>query len=289
MKPAPFEYEAPTSVDEAVALLAEHGQDAKVLAGGQSLAPLLNFRLARPQTIIDINRLDELSYIDERDGAVAIGALTRQRHIELSSLVGERLPLLRAATAMIAHPPIRNRGTIGGSLAHNDPAAEYPAALLALGARVQVQSTQGTRWLPVDELLGEWLSTTLEPADLITAVEVPLRRGRTAHGFVELSKRPGDFAVSGVAVVLDLEEAGRIAEAAVVAFAGLPRATRLGDVETGLRGATPSDELFAEAGRVASSVVDPVSDIHATQEYRKHLFGVLTTRALRQATTEGRE
>jgi aerobic carbon-monoxide dehydrogenase medium subunit len=283
MKPASFEYHAPESLEEALALLARHGGEGKVLAGGQSLVPMMSFRLARPAHVIDINRVQGLSGIRRENGTLVIGATTRQREIELSAEVASSAPLLVSATKWIGHPPIRSRGTIGGSVAHNDPAAEYPAAMLALDAEAVLTSADGERTVAVNDLLGDWLTTSMQAEELLTALRMPAASDRMRVGITELARRHGDFALAGTVVRLDISPDGSIDDARVVAFGGLPRATRLRDAEEVLRGAQPGEEVFTEAGARAGAHVDPVADIHATAEYRKHLVGVLTVRALRSA------
>lgn len=282
MKAAPFDYHAPGTLEEAVAALAQYGDEGKILAGGQSLVPMMAFRLARPAHLIDINRLARLSGI-RQNGGLTLGALTRQREVERSSVVAAAAPLLQAATRWIGHPPIRARGTVGGSLAHNDPAGEYPAALLALDAVATAASVRGERTIPVDSLLGEWLSTTLEPDELVTQVTIPAGAGQARFGMAEVAKRHGDFALAGVIVRLSLDGRGAIADPRVVAFGGLPRAQRMSDAERVLAGNAPSAALFGEAGDAARAAAEPVSDVHASAAYRQHLISVLTVRALRDA------
>jgi len=283
MKPVPFEYYAPDTVEAALALLAEHGDEGKILAGGQSLVPMMNFRLARPSHLIDVNRLPGLDGI-HRNGNLTLGALVRQAQVEASPVIAESAPLLQIATRWIGHPPIRARGTVGGSLAHNDPAGEYPAALLALDATATAASVRGERTVSVDVLLADWLSTTLEPDELVTSVAIPGDALRGDVGMAELARRHGDFALAGSVVRLVTGGDGTIEDVRIVAFGGLPRATRMTDAEDGLKGAGPSDASFAEAGRRASAAANPVSDIHASAEYRRHLIGVMTVRALQSAT-----
>jgi carbon-monoxide dehydrogenase medium subunit len=285
MKPASFAYESPQTLDETLRLLSQHGEDAKLLAGGQSLVPLLNFRLARPARLIDINGVPGLATIADDAGVLSIGAMTRQHAIETSPVVASKAPLLTTATHWIGHPPIRARGTIGGCIAHNDPAGEYQAALLALDASVRILGQGTERTTSIDAFLGEWLSTSLEPHELVAAVEVPVGSGRTGQGFAEIAKRGGDFAIAGVAVQVTLDGTGAT-DARIVAFGGLPRATRLTAAETVIRGGTAGEPLFQEAGRAAAESIEPISDLHATSAYRRHVTGVLVVRALRQAFGE---
>lgn len=281
MKPAGFEYHAPRDLDEVLALLVRYGPEAKLLAGGQSLVPLMNFRLARPAHVIDINRVGTLGGI-AHDGALHLGALTRQQEIATSSLVAESAPLLADATRWIGHPAIRARGTLGGSVAHNDPAAEYPAALLALDAAVKLRGARGDRSIPIDDFLGDWLSTSLASDEILTEVTVPASPTGTRTAIAELARRHGDFALAGVAVRV-VREGALVSDPRLVAFGGLPRARRLTSAEAVLDGASPTPEVLADVADRARSEVDPTGDIHATADYRRHLVGVLAVRALRTA------
>ena len=286
MKPAPFAYFDPSTVEEAVSLLEEQGGEAKLIAGGQSLVPLLNMRLARPSAVIDLNRIEGLSYIREDDGWLAIGAMTRQREIERSELVQRRQPLLHAATKLIAHPQIRNRGTIGGSLAHADPAAEYPAVALALGGQVTVTGPGGARMIEASDLFVTYLTTSLEPAEIVTEVRLPALPERTGWSFIELSRRHGDFALAGVAATMTIAKGGGCSDARIALFGVGATAVRAAAAEALLRGERPGAELFAAAGAAAQrGIEEPLSDVHASAEYRRHLVGVLTRRALAEAAT----
>lgn len=283
MKPAPFAYHAPTSIDEALALLAEHGDEAKPLAGGQSLVPLMNFRLARPAHLVDLNRVAELAYIRSEDGAVRIGAMTRQREIERSTLTAERWPLLTAATRHIGHVHIRNRGTVGGSLAHADPAAELPAVMLVLNAEVLARSSRGERTLTAQDFFISHYATALEPDELLTEVRIPNLPPQTGWAFEELSRRHGDFALVGVAALVTLDPGGSIHEARLAFAGGGPTPIRASGAEAILAGQRPNEALFREAGERASSELDPDSDVHASAEYRREIAAVLTRRALARA------
>jgi carbon-monoxide dehydrogenase medium subunit len=284
MKPAPFAYFDPRSVADAVALLEEHGVDAKVLAGGQSLVPLLNMRLARPAVLVDINRIDGLDYIRETDGAIAFGAMTRQRAVERSELVREKLPLLHETMTFIAHPQIRNRGTIGGSLAHADPAAELPAIALVLEAEFQIVGPNGTRTVAAKDFFVTYLTACLEPSEILTEVRFPVQPPGAGWSFIELSRRHGDFALAGVAVTLTLANEGAIADARIALFGVGATALRANDAEAMLRGQRSGEQLFAEASAAAAaSIEEALSDIHASAEYRRDLARVLTRRALTEA------
>jgi carbon-monoxide dehydrogenase medium subunit len=284
MKPAPFDYYDPKTVDEAVALLREHEPDAKVLAGGQSLVPLLNMRLARPAFLVDLNRVEGLDYIRRENGHVAIGAMTRQRAIERSELVATAQPLLHAATRMIAHPQIRNRGTIGGSIAHADPAAEYPAVALALDAELVVAGPEGERVIKAGDLFVTYLTTALGPAEVLTEVRVPVLPERTGWAFHEVARRHGDFALAGAAVIVTLGARGLCESARVALFGVAPTPVRARAAEEALVDETPSDALFEVAAQRATRGLDEVlSDVHATAEFRRHLAQVMTRRALTEA------
>jgi len=284
MKPAPFAYHAPTSIDEAVALLREHGDEAKPLAGGQSLVPLMNFRLARPAHLVDLNRVAELAYIRSEDGAVRIGAMTRQREIERSALIAERWPLLTGATRHIGHVHIRNRGTVGGSLAHADPAAELPAVMVVLNAEVLARGSRGERTLTAQDFFVSHYATALEPDELLTEVRIPDLPPQTGWAFEELSRRHGDFALVGVAALVTLDPGGSILEAPLAIAGGGPTPIRASGAEAMLAGQRPSEALFRAAGERASRELDPDSDVHASAEYRREVAAVLTRRALVRAT-----
>ena len=283
MKPAPFVYFTPATVAEALALLARHGGDAKPLAGGQSLIPAMNFRLARPAVLVDLNRIAELAYV-RADSGVSIGAMTRQRAVERSDVVARAAPLLAEAMPSIAHPQIRNRGTVGGSIAHADPSAELPAVMLALDARFQVKSSTGERSIPAGEFFKGMLETALEPGELLVEIAVPPLPDRTGTAFLEMARRHGDYALVGVATVVTLDQRGRCQAARISLLSvgdGPVLATEAGKT---LAGERPSEDLLRAAGDAAATRdVDPPSDIHASAAYRRQLVAVLTRRALGRA------
>jgi aerobic carbon-monoxide dehydrogenase medium subunit len=288
VKPAPFEYHRPESLDQAVALLAEHGWDAKLLAGGQSLIPAMNFRLAQPAVLIDLNRIPELDGIDESDGALRIGAMARQAAAERSAIVASRAPLLAEALPQVAHAQIRNRGTVGGSVAHADPAAELPAVMVALEAAFRVRGPSGERTIAAEAFFTSLFATALEPEEILTAIHLPALPPRSGSAFLELSRRHGDFALAGVAASLVLDEAGRCAAVRIALLGvgdGPVLARRAAAV---LEGADPTAEAIAEAAEVACGEVDTSGDIHASAEYRRHLVGVLVRRALPVAVQRAR-
>ena len=283
MKPPRFEYVAPASLDEALALLAEHGEGAKVLAGGQSLVPLLNFRLVRPSYLVDLNDLPGLDGIRSDNGQLVLGAMARQRAVEQSTLVKDRCPLLDDAMPQIGHVQIRNRGTIGGSLAHADPAAELPAVVAALGGELVVRRKGGQRVLTADKFFVGYLTTALEPDELLVEVRLPVTPPRTGTDFLEVSRRHGDFALVGVAAMLTLDTDGVCTDAAIALTGVGPIPVVAGGAARSLVGVKPSPEAFEAAGRRVSDSLHPDSDLHASSEYRRHVGGVLTRRALARA------
>jgi CO/xanthine dehydrogenase FAD-binding subunit len=283
MKPPRFDYLAPTSLDEALALLAEHGEDAKVLAGGQSLVPLLNFRLVRPEHLVDLNEIPGLEGIREDDGWLAIAGMTRQRAVETSALVRERCPLLAEAMPQIGHVQIRNRGTVAGSIAHADPAAELPAVVAALGGEMVVRSRSGRRVLTSDAFFVGYLTTALDPTELLVEVRVPATPARTGTAFMEVSRRHGDFALVGVAATLTLDASGTCTRCAVALTGVGPTPVVAREAAQALVGVTPTAKALEDVGRRVSASVTPDSDLHASSEYRTHVAGVLTRRALARA------
>jgi CO/xanthine dehydrogenase FAD-binding subunit len=288
MKPAPFLYAAPSTLAEAITLLATHGEQAKLLAGGQSLVPMMNFRLARPEYIIDLNKIPALDAITEQDNTLVVGAMTRQRSIERSALVRQRYPLLLEAIQLVGHTAIRNRGTVGGSIAHADPAAELPAVLLTYGGSVTVQGPQGVRQIPAAELFLTYFTTTLAADEILTEVRFPRWPQGTGWCFLEESRRHGDFAMVGVAALATLDTAGRCTRVAVAltGVGGTPH--NVGEAATMLLGQVPDTVRLADVGQAAAAGVEPEGDIHASAAFRRHLSGVLTRRALRKAVERAR-
>jgi CO/xanthine dehydrogenase FAD-binding subunit len=283
MKPPPFDYMDPRSLDEAVGLLAEHGEDGKILAGGQSLVPLLNFRLAQPSVIVDVNRVVELSYLRRRDGRLRIGAMCRQTRLEQSPVAREGWGLLGDALALIAHPQIRNRGTVGGSAAHADPAAELPVAFSALEARFTARSSRGERVLDADEFFVTHLTTALEPDELLVEVEVPPVAEGTGHAFTEYSRRHGDFALGGAAVLYTKNGDGSCTDARIAMLGAADTPLRAREAEAALRGQKLDDDVAAEAAKLAARDIEPTGDIHGSSSYRKRLIEAMVRRALLQA------
>ena len=284
MKPSRFQYCAPRELDEALALLGRYGPDAKVLAGGQSLVPLLNMRLAAPAYLVDINRIAALNYISVGDGYLAVGAVTRQRQVERSALVQQQHPLLVEVVQHIGHMQIRNRGTIAGSIAHADPAAELPALLVCLNGVVVAQSAAGERLIAAEQFFTGYLSTTLQPDELVTEVRFPSLPSQAGWEFIEFARRSGDYALAGAAAVLTPTADGRClsAQLGYLGISGAP--VRAHAVETLLIGTTLDDRTLHAAAEEASRIVSAeLNDVHATPEYRRAITAELTKRVLRAA------
>ncbi len=279
MKPPPFIYVAPSSLDEAIGVLAEHGEDAKVLAGGQSLIPLLSLRLARPTALVDLNGVAELSSI-EVDGSTAIGSMTRHRAVERSAEIARHLPLLAAAVPYIGHAAIRTRGTIGGSLAHADPAAELPAVALALDATFEARSTRGTRVIHAADFFVGYFTTALEPDEILTRVIFPNAAPRTGVSVQEMARRHGDFAM--VAAIASVTIGGN-ARIALINVADRP--VRAHEAEVAMQAGAPIDEVAA----LATRDLEPTADLHASAAYRRSVAQVLVRRALTEATQRAKD
>jgi carbon-monoxide dehydrogenase medium subunit len=289
LKPAPFAYGSPETVEEAIALLQRYDGEARVLAGGQSLVPMMNMRLARPAALIDLSRIAGIDVIAESDGHITVGAMTRQRAVERSELVARRQPLLRTATQQIGHPQIRNRGTVGGSLAHAHPASEYQAVAVALGASFTLRGPGGARVVPAEDFFVTYLTTALAPDEILTEVSWPVLPPRTGWSLVELARRHGDFAVAGVAATVTDDSAGRCVAAQVSLFGIGPVAVRAREAEGVLTDAAADAQTFARAAQAAAdAIAQPPSDVHASGDYRRHAVAVLTRRALQEAAERAR-
>lgn len=284
MKPAPFAYHAPDSVEEVLALLRDLGEDAKLLAGGQSLVPAMNFRVVQPAALVDLNRIHDLDYVREDGDYLRIGAMTRERTLELSPLIARWSPLLAEAMPYVAHPQIRNRGTLGGSLANADPAAELPVIMIALGARMKVRSADTERWVEAEKFFAGMFTTDLGPGEMLVEIELPAASARSGWSFMEVAPRAGDYALMGVAALVNLTEDGNCAAAKLVylnAGDGPVDAKRAANV---LPNQSISAELIGEAAAIASQEeIMPFGNIHASPEFQRHLAQVLTTRTLQQA------
>jgi carbon-monoxide dehydrogenase medium subunit len=290
LKPAPFDYVAPRTVAEAVDHLGRHGAEARVLAGGQSLVRLMNTRLATPAVIVDINRVEGLDAIAVENGSVRIGALARQRAAELSDVVRAEAPLFAEAGGHVAHPSVRRRGTVVGSIAFADPSAELPAALLALDGEAIVSGPAGERTVAAADLFTGAFATSLAPGELITAVRIPRQTApRSGSAWVEVSRRHGDLPVCGAGAVVALDEGGAIASARVALCGVGATPVRASAVEEALAGAEPTDEAIARAADRAARDLDPPSDPHGSADFRRHLAVVMTRRSVQRAAERARE
>ncbi|MDP6978183.1 MAG: xanthine dehydrogenase family protein subunit M [Myxococcota bacterium] len=289
MKPAPFDYVIPATLEEAIGYLANDDVEAHVLAGGQSLVPAMNMRMSRPELLVDLAKVDDLDFIRDESGSLQLGAMTTKRDVEMSPVVAHAQPLLHAANMWVAHPQIRNRSTVGGSIAHADPAAEYPAVALLLGAEFEAQGPNGKRTIPVDDFFVTYFTTALEEGEVLTKVMLPAMAAGTGWSFQEIARRHGDFAMAGVGVTLQLDSAGHCQNTRVVPFALGPTPVRATAVEEAINGETPSADLFEHAcQKMADGIEDPTSDVHASVEYRRHLSSVLGARALEEAVDRAR-
>ncbi|MFQ5851254.1 MAG: FAD binding domain-containing protein [Candidatus Binatia bacterium] len=290
MKPAPFEYLAPQELHEALELLQQYGEEAKILAGGQSLMPLMSLRLARPGVIIDINRLSSLDSISARpNGELAIGALTRQRAVERSKTVQDRNPLFAATIPLIGHFQIRNRGTVGGSLVHADPAAELPAVSMALGAEFVLRSAGGERVVQAEDFYLGYMATAIGPSEILSEIRIPGWKPGLGWAIDEVSRRKGDFALVGVTLLVQLDENDACEDACITIFGVGGKPVRMQKAEGILRGKGLDQRTLAEVANAASDELDPDSDIHASAQYRKEAGGLLTRRALETAWVRVRE
>jgi aerobic carbon-monoxide dehydrogenase medium subunit len=282
MKPPPFEYYRATTPEEAIALLSRYGPDAKVLAGGQSLLPMMKFRLARPSVLVDLRWVRDLAYVRQTNGSVACGAMVRLASLE-SDPVRALCPLLAEAAQHIGHPPIRHQGTVCGSLAHADPAAELPVLALALDAELTATGPNGTRVIPASDFFVTILTTNLGPFEILTEVRFPVLGPEHGWGFSELSRRPGDFALAIAAATLQVGANGTITHARLALGAVADRAVRCPGAEAALLGQRGGGAVFEAVAALASESLDPPSDVHASSGYRRHLAKVLAERALTQA------
>lgn len=282
MLPARFEYHRPQTVDEALELLDRYAEDAKVLAGGMSLIPLMKLRFASPGHLVDVNRIPELQGMEESDGWLRVRAITRHNEIAQSEVVRARYPAMAAAAPVIADPLVRNLGTLAGSLAHADPAGDWGSVMLALEAEVVARSVAGERVVPVRDLFVSGFTTSLRPDELITEVRVPAPRGRFGGTYLKLERKVGDFATVGVAVQLTLDD-GKVERAGIALTAVGPTNLRAVEAEQALAGAEPTEEAFAEAARLAARAAEPTTDLRGSAEYKRHVVEVYTRRALARA------
>ena len=288
MKAARFDYHTPTTIDEAVSLLHEHGDECKPLAGGQSLVPILALRLARFGSLVDLNNIPSLAGIEVTDGALRIGAMTRQASAERSQVLARAAPLLARALPFIGHFQIRNRGTVGGSVAHGDPASEIPAVVTALGGELEARSVSGTRRIPVDGVFSSLWETALEPDELLVAVHLPLWPGRSGYGFEELTWRQGDFPIAGALCALTLDEGHRIARARIALMGMGTTPLRSAATEAALAGTSVDAVDLESLSALAVEATSPVDDVHASAAYRRRVCGAMVRRVVTQAIEEAR-
>ena len=282
MFPDRFDYAAPASLDEALALLARHGEDAKILAGGQSLIPLMKLRFASATLLIDINRIPGLSYIEERDGYLRVGALTRHSELAASDVLKARYPAMATVAPLVSDPLVRNLGTIGGSVAHADPAGDWGSVMLALGTSVVARSTTGERVIPIAEFFRGTFTTALQPTEILTELRVPQPSGRAGGTYLKLERKVGDFATVAAAIQLELD-GGRIRQAGIALTAVGPQNIKVSAAEQALTGAEPTEEAFANAAQLAAAAAQPTSDVRGSAEYKREMVRVFVRRGLAQA------
>jgi carbon-monoxide dehydrogenase medium subunit len=283
MLPSRFDYHRPATLDEALGLLEQHGEDAKVLAGGQSLIPLMKLRFASPGRLIDVNRIPGLDGIEERDGMLRIGALVRHNQLAASDVVNARYPTIAAAAPQIADPIVRNLGTIGGSLSHADPSGDLGSVMLALGASVVLTSASGKREVPIGEFLVDTFQTSIAPNEMLTEVHVPSPGARAGGSYLKLERKVGDYATVAAAIYLDLADGSIDTVGIALTSVGLTN-IKATAAEASLAGAAPGDAAFAEAGRLAAEASDPVTDVRGSAEYKRHMVDVYVRRGLAAAS-----
>jgi carbon-monoxide dehydrogenase medium subunit len=289
MKPAPFEYHVPDSLEQALELKSQKADDAKMLAGGQSLVPAMNFRVVQPSVLIDLNRVHELSFIRKEGETIRIGAMTRERQLELDVSIAKHIPLLTEATPFIAHPQIRNRGTIGGSIVNADPAAELPVLMLALNARLKAKNISGERWVDAQDFFAGMFTTALTPDEILVEIELPFMSSNTGWSFMEVAPRAGDYALMGVAALVTLE-GEKCKQAKLVYLNAGDGPVDAKEAAQMLQGETLNDALIKSAAVLASEKeINPFGNVHTSPEFQRHLANVLTKKALRQATQRAEE
>jgi carbon-monoxide dehydrogenase medium subunit len=288
MIPTAFEYHAPTSIGEALTLLGRCGEGAKLLAGGHSLLPALKLRLQSVEHLIDLGRIRDLCYVRSRDGTLAIGALSTHRMVESAEIVRQKCPLLAECAAQIGDMQVRNRGTIGGSLAHADPAADYPAAVLALEAEIDAARSGGKRTLRAEDFFVDMLTTALEPGEIVTEVRVPAIPKGTGAAYLKVPQPASGFAIVGVAALVSLDGAGRMSRVRVGVTGAAPKAFRARETENALTGKPPDEKVIAQAAALATQGAEPVGDLFASAEYREQLVTVFVRRAITAAIERGR-
>ncbi len=289
MIPASFDYHAPQTLEEAVALLQQHKDEAKVLSGGQSLLPLLKLRLGAAGHLVDIGRIPGLEYLEEEDGVLKIGGRTRESALEHSDLVQTRYPLLADTAAVIADPLVRNLATVGGNLAHGDPANDHPATMLAYRAEVVATGPGGARTIPIDDFFLGLFSTVLQPEEILTEIRIPQPAARSGGAYVKLERKVGDFATAAAAVQVTLAAGGEIEKAGIGLTNAGPTPIRAADAESYLTGKSPTDDVIAEAARRAASAAQPSADRRGAIGYKREMARVLTARAIKRAVQRAKE
>lgn len=290
MKPAPFEYHLPDSIQQTLELLHEHGGDVKLLAGGQSLVPAMNFRIVQPSVLVDLNRIGNLSYIDKDNGVLRIGAMTRDRELEFDPLIADWAPLLAEAVPFIAHPQIRNRGTVGGSIVHSDPAAEMPVLMLALNARFKVRSSSAERWVDAADFFKGMFTTVVAPDEILVEIELPRMAPKTGWSFMEVAPRKGDYALMGVAVQVTLDDQNKCKGAKLVFLNAGDGPVIAKEAAQSLAGEFLNEKNIEQAALLASEKeITPYGNIHTSPEFQRHLANVLTRRALNVAAKRAKE
>ena len=281
MIPPPFEYLSPNQVSEAISLLQKHGEEAKILAGGHSLIPAMKLRFAVPEYLIDISGIDGLEYIREEDGQLKIGAMTRESSLEESNLVKDNYPLLLDTVKMIADPQVRNMATVGGNLAHGDPANDHPATMIALGASVVVEGPNGSREIGIDDFFTDFFTTALEDNEILTEIRIPASQPGSGGAYQKIERKVGDYAAAAVACQLSLEADGKIQQIGIGLTNVGPVPIRSVGAEGNLRGKTPDDSLIQESGRLAAEECNPVDDLRGSAGYKRDLVNELTQRAIK--------
>jgi carbon-monoxide dehydrogenase medium subunit len=284
MKPAPFEYHAPGSIEEVLNLKSQYGDEAKFLAGGQSLVPAMNFRIVQPSVLIDLNRVDDLSYIREDKDVIRVGSMARERYLEFDASIKKHTPLLHEAVPFIAHPQIRNRGTIGGSIVNADPAAELPVLMLALSARLKAKNKSNERWIDAKDFFAGMFTTSLEPDEVLVEIELPFSQPHTGWSFMEVAPRSGDYAMMGVAALVTLDEKGKCKSAKLVYLNAGDGPIDATEAAQSLVDETLNEKIFESVAVMASEKeINPFGNIHASAEFQRHLAKTLTQQALKQA------
>lgn len=283
MYPAAFDYSAPTSLEEALAALGERGDEARILAGGQSLIPMMKLRLANPAALIDINRVPDLDFIERANGHLRVGALARHKDVVRSDVVSQTNHTMAAAAPWISDPLVRNRGTLCGSVAHCDPEGDWNSVMLAVGGEVVARSANGERTIPISGFITDFFTNALEPDEMVTEVRVPVSSGPAGGTYLKLERKIGDYATVGVATHLELDDGGRIANAGIALTSVAPTNLKAVEAEQVLVGETPSEELFEEAAQAAARACDPETDVRGPAEYKRDVVRVYTRRGLNQA------